>query len=114
MTAIARALAHDARLLVLDEPTAALTDQESAALLAAVRRLAARGVGVLWVSHRLEEVFDLCDGYSVLRNGELVAEGPVAGATIPQVIAAMAGRSLDAVFPPRAGAVGQPLLTARG
>ena len=91
MTALARALSHDAPLLILDEPTAALTDAETSELFGAVRGLRARGVAILYVSHRLEEVFSICDRYTVLRNGKRVAGGDIAGTTIDAVIAAMAG-----------------------
>src|SRR6185436_20494844 len=66
MTALARALSHEAPLLILDEPTAALTDAETSELFGAVRRLRARGVAILYVSHRLDEVFSICDRYTVL------------------------------------------------
>ncbi len=114
MTAIARALSLDAKVLVLDEPTAALTDQETEQLFATLRRLTARGVAVLYVSHRLEEVMSICDTYSVLRNGVLVDRGDIAGATIPQIISAMVGRSIEAVFPRRSEPPeGEPLLRVR-
>lgn len=115
MTAIARALSLDARLLILDEPTASLTDQETSQLFTAVRNLAASGVGVLYVSHRLDEIVSLCGTFSVLRNGQLVADGAVAQTSPDALITAMAGRSFDALFPPRASVpAGAPRLVARG
>lgn len=113
MTLLARALSLDCRLLVLDEPTAALTEHERRKLFAAIRRATALGVGVLYVSHRLDEVFDIADDYTVLRNGEVVASGPIAGTTTADVISAMTGRSIDAVFPPRRPARDTTLLTVR-
>ena len=101
MTLLARALSIDARLLVLDEPTASLTDVERTKLFAAIRRATASGVGVLYVSHRLDEVFAIADTYTILRNGEVVADGAIAETTASVVITAMTGRSLDAVFPER-------------
>jgi ABC-type sugar transport system ATPase subunit len=114
MVALARALSHEARLLVLDEPTASLTDAETRQLFATMERLKARGVAILYVSHRLEEVLDVCDTYSVLRNGELVASGLVADATIPGIITAMTGRAVDAVFPERHDQRGGVLLDVDG
>jgi ABC-type sugar transport system ATPase subunit len=108
MTALARALALESPLLVLDEPTAALTDAETSELFEVIGRLTARGVAVLYVSHRLGEVFRIADRFTVLRNGEAVAAGPMREASLEAVIGAMAGRPLDAVFPvwqPRAGDV---------
>jgi ABC-type sugar transport system ATPase subunit len=99
MTALARALSHESPVLILDEPTAALTDAETAELFAAIERLRARGVGILYVSHRLEEVFAIAQRFTILRNGRKVAEGAVADTTVPAVITAMAGRPIDAVFP---------------
>lgn len=94
MTAIARALSHDARLLILDEPTAALTDHETQQLFATMERLRSQGVAILYVSHRLEEVMAVCDTFTVLRNGVKVAEGDLASVSIPDIINAMAGRDV--------------------
>jgi ABC-type sugar transport system ATPase subunit len=110
MTALARALSHDGRVLILDEPTAALTDAESRLLFDAMRRLQAIGVAILYVSHRLEEVLGVCDTYTVLRNGRLVGEGAIADATANGLVAAMAGRPVDAIFPPRTSRPGEVVL----
>jgi ABC-type sugar transport system ATPase subunit len=114
MTLLARALSLDCRLLILDEPTAALTDHERSKLFAAIRRAASLGVGVLYVSHRLDEVFEIADTYTVLRNGAVVAHGAIADTTTTRVITAMTGRSIDAVFPPRQPAGDAPALRVRG
>ncbi len=113
MTAIARALARESRLLILDEPTAALTDAETGELFRVIERLRERGVGVLYVSHRLEEVARIASRYTVLRNGRRVADGPMAGTTVEAIIASMAGRPIDSLFPPRASHPGAPLLHVR-
>jgi ABC-type sugar transport system ATPase subunit len=113
MTLLARALSVEARLLILDEPTASLTDVERATLFAAIRRAARLGVGVLYVSHRLDEVFEIADMYTVLRNGEVVATGTIAGTSAGDVITAMTGRSIDAVFPDQNPPSGVPMLTVR-
>ena len=113
MTALARALSLDSRVLILDEPTAALTDSEVTLLFDTIGRLSARGVSVLYVSHRLEEVLEICHTYTVLRNGSLVAEGLVADATIEGLVTAMAGRPIDAIFPPRVSTPGDVLLEIR-
>lgn len=112
MTAIARALSHDARLLILDEPTAALTDQETQQLFATIERLRAQGVAILYVSHRLEEVMTVCDTYTVLRNGVKVAEGSLAEVSIPDIINAMAGRDVATGGTRREGTAGDVVVRA--
>jgi ABC-type sugar transport system ATPase subunit len=98
---IARALARDVRVLLLDEPTAALTETESAQVFQVVRRLRARGVGVLYTTHRLAEVSSLCDQVTVLRDGRVVGVGPAASYREDDLITAMVGEDVGAVFPPR-------------
>ncbi len=114
MTALARSLSQRAPLLILDEPTAALTEAETAQLFAAIARLRARGVAILYVSHRLEEVFRIADRYTVLRNGRRVAAGRVADTTVGDIIASMAGRPIDAVFPSWSARPGEVVLRAHG
>ncbi len=111
---IARALSLDARVLVLDEPSAVLTPHELAALFRLVRALRARGVSVLYISHRLEEIFDLADDVTVLRDGRHIWTRPVAEVTRPDLIQAMVGRDLSEEYPPRSCAVGEPVLRVRG
>ena len=79
---IARALGQSPRLVVLDEPTATLNDSESELVYEGVRRVAASGCAVIFVSHRLREVLSLCESVTVLRDGELVATTPVAELTV--------------------------------
>lgn len=89
---IARALSSDARILVMDEPTSALTRHETENLLALLRRLKAEGVTVLFVSHKLEEVLAVADKVSVLRDGCLIGTRPIAGLTKAQIVQMMIGR----------------------
>jgi ABC-type sugar transport system ATPase subunit len=89
---IAKALLVRSRLLILDEPNSALQAQESERLFAVVRRLAADGVAVLYISHRLEEVFSLADTVTILRNGQLIVSGPAGESSIPRAIEMMLGR----------------------
>jgi rhamnose transport system ATP-binding protein len=92
---IARALGTEAKVLLLDEPTAALTDVEAARLFALVRQLRADGVGCVYISHRLEEVLALSDRVSVLRDGRLMATLPIAEVTHEGLIRLMVGRDVD-------------------
>ena len=98
LVAIARALAADAAILVLDEPTASLPANEVARLFAALHRLRARGVGMIYVSHRLDEVFEIADRMVVLRDGRVVGERTVAATTPEEVILLIVGREPSQVF----------------
>jgi simple sugar transport system ATP-binding protein len=96
LVAIARALLHDARLIIMDEPTTALTGIEVEALLKIVRRLKQEGVAILFVSHKLREVLSISDRLTVLRNGEVVAEGPAEEFDEAEISYRMTGRRLHA------------------
>ncbi|MBV9756683.1 MAG: sugar ABC transporter ATP-binding protein [Alphaproteobacteria bacterium] len=98
LVAIARALAADAAILVLDEPTASLPANEVARLFAALHRLRARGVGMIYVSHRLDEVFEIADRMVVLRDGRVVGERAVAATTPEEAILLIVGREPSQVF----------------
>lgn len=113
---IAKALVVDARVVVMDEPTASLADHEVELLYKLVQRLQARGIGVLYVSHRLREVFDLSQRVTVLKDGAKVATVDTAEIDIPGLVRLMVGRDLDAFFPPRADAddLGEVRLEVRG
>lgn len=94
LVAICRALAADARLIIMDEPTTALTEREVARLLDLIRTLKADGVAVLFVSHKLAEVLEVCETVVVLRNGEKVAEGPATDFDSASLTRAMTGRDV--------------------
>ena len=96
LVAIARALSTDARIVVMDEPTASLPADEVARLFAAVRRLRASGVSVIYVSHRLDEIFQIADRVVVLRDGRVVGEGAVAGLSPEALIHMIVGRDTGA------------------
>jgi rhamnose transport system ATP-binding protein len=111
---IAKALTSSARLLIMDEPTAALSLQEVDNLFATVRRLHERGVAVLFISHRLEEVSAIADTVTVLRDGRHVATRPAAELSHGEMIRLMVGRSLEALFPKEEAEIGEPVLQAEG
>lgn len=111
MVEIAKALSIDARILVMDEPTAALSDGEVKALFEAVRRLQEDGVGVIFISHRLEEISEIGDRVTVLRDGRVVGTKP-ANANRDELIKMMVGRSVETQYPRRTSTEpGEPLLT---
>ncbi|MCX5433805.1 MULTISPECIES: sugar ABC transporter ATP-binding protein [unclassified Streptomyces] len=113
---IVKALASDVRILVMDEPTAALADHEVERLGSLVRRLTARGIGILYISHRLREVFDLSRRITVLKDGRRVTTLDTRETDADTVVRAMVGRELGAYYPPRAGPgePGKERLTVRG
>ena len=96
---VAKALSLDARILIMDEPTSALADVEVQRLFAVIRRLADRGVAIVYISHRLEELPQIAHSVSVLRDGRMIGTLPMARATRPELITMMVGRPLQAFFP---------------
>lgn len=110
---IAKALAVDARILILDEPTAALTRTEIDHLFDVCRRLRQEGVAMAFISHHLDEIAELGDTVTVLRDGRYVDEVP-ASTPEAELVRLMVGRSIDQLYPRRAGTVGEPLLEVEG
>ncbi|MGW7352869.1 sugar ABC transporter ATP-binding protein [Streptomyces sp. NPDC054784] len=110
---IAKALSFDARVLVMDEPTAALTGTETDRLFAVVEALRKEGAAVLFVSHRLTEIFRLCRSVTTLRDGALVASEPLAELTEDDLVRRMVGRDLDALYAKRDTRTGETALEVR-
>jgi rhamnose transport system ATP-binding protein len=110
---IAKALGAGARILIMDEPTASLTQNEVALLLGVVRDLRAGGVGVIYISHRLEEIFEVADRVTVLRDGESVGTHPVASMNETALIKMMVGREVAAIYPPAENAPADLVLSLR-
>jgi rhamnose transport system ATP-binding protein len=111
---IAKALSFDARVLVMDEPTAALSGVEVERLFAVVRALRDSGAAVLFISHRFDEVFALCQRVTVLRDGRWVSTDPAADLTVDQLIRRMVGREVSSLYPKSAAALGAPRLVVEG
>jgi rhamnose transport system ATP-binding protein len=107
---IAKALSFEARVLIMDEPTAALSGPEVERLFAVVRTLQGQGAAVLFISHRLEEIFAICDTVTVMRDGAVVHDAPVAQLTPDDMIRRMVGRELGALFPKQDAEIGEPIL----
>jgi ribose transport system ATP-binding protein len=110
---IARALASDARILVFDEPTSSLTEEDVSHLFAVIRDLKAAGLAIIYISHFLEEVTQIGDVYTVLRDGRSVADGRLADVTHADLARAMVGRKIDELFPKIPHVAGEPLLEIR-
>jgi len=110
---IAKALSFDARVLIMDEPTAALSGNEVERLFGVVRTLSRRGAAVLFISHRLDEIFTICTTVTVLRDGEVTHDGPTAELDTDGLVRRMVGRELSALFPKQATTIGGPVLKAQ-
>ena len=113
MVEIAKALMVDARVLILDEPTAALTPVETEILFDVIRRLKESGVSLVYITHRMEEVFEICDRITVLRDGEYIDTKPISETDMYDVVRMMIGREIGERFPARDVNVGDILLEVK-
>jgi ribose transport system ATP-binding protein len=112
MVEIAKALSQNADLIVMDEPSAILAGQELVSLFATIRSLAAQGVTIVYISHRLNEVFEIADDVTVLKDGRVVGAQPIGAVTRARLIQMMVGRPLEEIFPRGARPRGAPVLIA--
>ncbi|WP_240744486.1 sugar ABC transporter ATP-binding protein [Microbacterium sp. PF5] len=111
---IAKAVSLDAALLIMDEPTAALSGVEVERLFAIARSLRDEGRGLIFISHRFDEVFALCDTVTVMRDGAYIATSAVADTTVDELVRQMVGREVAELFPKQEAAIGEPLLEVEG
>lgn len=100
---IAKALSRDAKVILFDEPTTSLSTRETEILFSLIEKLKQRGIGIIYISHVLNDVLRLCDDIVVLRDGILVKKGPRSDFTVPQLVSAMVGRELQQLYPNRQG-----------
>ncbi len=114
MVEIAKALSLNARVLIMDEPTSALSDAEIDHLFGIIRHLRERGVGIVYISHKLSEVFAVADRVSVLRDGQLVKTMPAGATDANEIIRLMVGRDMKDLYPPKATAVGEEIFRVEG
>ncbi|MCC6777646.1 MAG: sugar ABC transporter ATP-binding protein, partial [Hyphomicrobiales bacterium] len=114
MVEIAKAVSQDARILIMDEPTAALSDRETAQLFKLIRDLKARGVAIVYISHRLKEVFELGDRITILRDGRNAGYAIPAETSIGQLVNAMVGREVDLTYPRTFTTPGEVVLRLEG
>ncbi len=110
---IAKALSLDAQILIMDEPTAALTESDVEQLFSIVRLLRERGVSIIYISHRLNEVFELADRVTVLRDGEYIGTQAVEATSEAELISMMVGRTIENLFPKQPAEIGAVVLEAR-
>ena len=111
MCEIAKAISYNAQVIVLDEPTSSLTVQEVNKLFEMMRMLKEQGIALIYISHKMDEIFEICDQISVLRDGNLVMTKDSKDTNMGELITAMVGRSLESRFPPVDNIPGDPILS---
>lgn len=114
LVAIARALSIDARVVIMDEPTAALSHKEINELYELVEKLKAQGKAILFISHKFDEIFRIADRYAVFRDGQFVGDGDIQDVTQGELVQLMVGRAVDQIFPKRKPTVGAEVLKVVG
>jgi len=114
MVEIAKALSLHAKVVIMDEPTSALSLREVEDLYKIVRRLKADGKAIIFISHKFDEIFEICDCYTVLRDGRYIGEGKVSEASVDSIVRMMVGRSLDQMYPKRNVPTGRSILSVKG
>ena len=110
---IARSLLLQSRIIVMDEPTSSLSAEDVRHLFEAIQRLKQRGITILYISHFLEEIQEIADDYTVLRDGQNVAAGSIRGTSLSQLVTAMVGRTLDEMFPRAPHKTGKMIFSAQ-
>lgn len=114
LVAISRALSIDARVVIMDEPTAALSHKEIHELYDLVDQLKSQGKAILFISHKFDEIFRIADRYTVFRDGQFMAEGRIADVSEGELVKLMVGREVDQIFPKRAPNIGEDVLQVVG
>ena len=113
MIEIAKAFSYNAKIVIMDEPTSSLTEKEVNHLFTIIRKLKDRGCGIVYISHKMEEIFRLCDEITILRDGQWISTQPLEGLTMDNIIAAMVGRTLSQRFPEKQSTPGDVMLEVR-
>ncbi len=111
MVEIAKAISYNSKVIVLDEPTSSLTEPEVRKLFEMMNKLRDQGISLIYISHKMDEVFEICDQVSVLRDGKLVMTKDTSQTNMNELVTAMVGRSLDNRFPPVDNTPGDPILS---
>lgn len=106
MVEIIKAVSCDARVIIMDEPTSSLDSEETEHLFSTIRDLKEKGVAIIYISHRMEEIFEICDRVSVFRDGQYVGSRSMEGVTTKELISMMVGRTVDNVFPKQSCPIG--------
>jgi ribose transport system ATP-binding protein len=110
MVEIAKALSFDSKLIIMDEPSSSLTDDEMKKLVQIIHDLKSKGIAIIYISHKLDEIFGFCDVVTVMRDGRVIDTKPVSELTRAQMISMMVGRTIENEFPPRPDSAGETIL----
>lgn len=113
MIEIAKAFSYNAKIVIMDEPTSSLTEKEVNHLFTIIRKLRDRGCGIVYISHKMEEIFQLCDEITILRDGKWIATESLENMNMDQIISMMVGRDLEQRFPDKENTPGKVLLEVR-
>ncbi len=113
MVEIAKALSFDSKLIIMDEPSSSLTDDEMKHLVKIIHQLKERGISIIYISHKLDEIFDFCEIVTVMRDGKVITTKPIGEITRSEMITKMVGRSIENEFPERPRNVGDTLMEVR-
>ncbi|AUH01634.1 galactose/methyl galactoside ABC transporter ATP-binding protein MglA [Prodigiosinella confusarubida] len=113
MIEIAKAFSYNAKIVIMDEPTSSLTEKEVNHLFTIIRKLKDRGCGIVYISHKMEEIFQLCDEITILRDGQWITTQPLEELDMDKIIAMMVGRSLNQRFPDKTNKPGEVILEVR-
>ena len=113
MVEITKALSFDSKLIIMDEPSSSLTSDEMKELVRIIHKLADQGISIIYISHKLDEIFELCNAVTVLRDGHVIDTRPVDEMTRDDLITMMVGRSIENEFPRRQNKVGEKLMDVR-
>jgi ribose transport system ATP-binding protein len=110
MVEIAKALSFSSKLIIMDEPSSSLTADEMAKLVEIIHDLKSKGIAIIYISHKLDEIFGFCDVVTVMRDGKVIDTRPVSGMTRREMISMMVGRTIENEFPPRPESAGETIL----
>lgn len=113
MVEIAKALSYGARIMIMDEPTSAITDSEVEKLFSNIRKLKEQGVGIIYISHKMDELFEISDRITVLRDGQYVMTSDTKDITSRQLIQAMVGREINEIYPEHKSTIGETILSVK-
>jgi ribose transport system ATP-binding protein len=113
MVEIAKALSFDSKLIIMDEPSSSLTNDEMDKLITIIHDLKSKGIAIIYISHKLDEIFGFCDVVTVMRDGHVIATRDVGGITRNEMIAMMVGRTIENEYPPRPDCAGETILEVK-